>query len=184
MGCFSTEPASRGFTLFEVLAAVAVLSVVAAIAIPAFSNWVPAYHLKAAAQDLYGSLQMAKAAAIEKGCNCSICFYQPVESITYDYVVFVDTDNDLEYDPGESILVKRLWGGDRFPGICFDPSKGHGKGVTFHHNDDGLPAISFQPSGVPISNTGGLGMGSAYLVNGKGKVARVVLSSEGNIRIE
>ena len=173
-----------GFTIMEIVFVVLLLGAMVAIAIPAFSNWLPAYHLKAACQDLFGSLQLAKATAMGKGVNCTVSFNQPVNDQTFDYVVFLDTDGDLEYDLGETILVKRSWGKDNFPGIWFDPSHGGGDGLTFSNNDKGIPAISFQASGIPISNSGGLGMGTAYVTNSKGMVAKVVVSCSGNIRVE
>ena len=175
---------AAGFTLLEVFLVLVFLGIVAAIAVPALSNWIPSYHLKAASQDIYQSFQMAKSSAVDKGCNCTVTFYQPLGETTYDYVVFLDTDGDLEYDGGEEILVKRVWGGEEFPGISFDKSRGHGTGLTFHKNDDGLPAISFESSGIPVSNTGGLGMGKAYLINERGGAAQVVVSSAGNIRVD
>ncbi len=175
---------SGGFTLLEIFLILLFLGVMAAIAVPALSNWIPSYHLKGAAQDLYQSFQMAKSSALGKGLNCTVTFYQPLGAITYDYVVFMDTDGDLEYDAGEQVLVKRVWGGEEFPGISFDKSRGHGTGLTFHRNDDGLPAISFKSSGIPVSNTGGLGMGTAYLVNKRGCLAQIVVSSTGNVRVQ
>ncbi|MBW1729724.1 MAG: GspH/FimT family pseudopilin [Deltaproteobacteria bacterium] len=177
-------PWARGFTTLELLCALMMLGILAALAFPAFSNWMPTYRLKAATQDLFSNLQLAKATAIEKGCNCAICFGQALGSMVYDYVIFVDSDNDLEYDPGEQILIRRSWTKDNFPGVSFDPSKGGGDGLTFLKNDDGVPAIAFQASGIPINNTGGLGMGTAFLINTKGKGNKVVISSSGNIRIK
>jgi len=173
-----------GFTALEILFAVLILCLIGAVAIPAFSNWLPAYHLRAACQDLFGNLQLAKTSAIEKGFKCTVCFYQPIEGSTYHYVIFIDSDNDCEYDPGEQVLVRRTWGGEEFPGISFDPTKGGGDGITFSDNDENIPAISFQPSGIPVSNSGGLGMGTAYLINKKGKTAKVIVSCSGNIRVE
>ena len=173
-----------GFTLLEILAVLGVLAIVAALTFPAFSNWIPVHRLKLAAQDLYGNFQLAKASAVDRGQNCSISFYQPIDQETYDYVVFIDSDANLEYDPGEKVLVRRMWGARQFLGISFDKSRGHGDGLTFSKNDDGLPAISFQPSGIPVSNSGGLGMGTAYLINKKGKTAKIIVSCSGNIRVE
>ncbi|MBW2096973.1 MAG: GspH/FimT family protein [Deltaproteobacteria bacterium] len=174
-----------GFTFLEVLVALLVLSIVTAFAIPAFSTWLPDYRLKAAARELFSHFQQAKIAATKNGSYSTVCFYQPMGSKTYSYVVFVDADNDLEYDPGEKIIVRRLWGaGDQYQGVSFDRSKGGGDGVTFPDNDDGIPAIAFQPSGIPTSNSGGLGMGTAYLRNTKGNEMKVVLSSAGNVRID
>ena len=168
----------------EAMAVLVIVGIVTAMAVPAVSNWIPSYHLKGAANDLFLSFQMAKATAIGKGCNCTITFYQPIGGQSYDYVVFVDTNGNLEYDSGEQVLIKRLWGGGQFPGISFDKSQGQGTGLTFHKNDDGLPAVSFKPSGIPVCNTGGMGMGTAYLVNQRGQRAKVILSAAGNIRIE
>jgi hypothetical protein len=108
-----------------------------------------------------------------------------VGSKTYSYVVFVDADNNLEYDPGERIIARRRWGqGDQYLGVSFDLSRGGGDGLTFADNDTGNPAVAFRPSGIPTSNSGGLGMGTVYLRNTKGMEIKVVLSSAGNVRIE
>ncbi len=176
---------SIGFTLLEVLSTVLILSIIAAFAIPAFSSWLPDYRLKAATGEIFSHFQQAKIAAAKNGNYSTICFHQPLGSTTYSYVIFIDEDNDLEFDSGEKVLIRCLWGaGDEYQGVSFDSSMGGGDGVTFSKNDDGIPAIAFQPSGIPISNTGGLGMGSVYLKNTKGKKARVVLSTAGSIRVE
>jgi type IV fimbrial biogenesis protein FimT len=176
---------SGGFTFLEVLAALLVIGIIAAFAIPAFSTWLPDYRLKAAARDLFSNFQQAKIAATKNGVYSTICFNQPVGSKTYSYVVFVDADNNLEYDPGERIIARRRWGqGDQYLGVSFDLSRGGGDGLTFADNDDGIPAVAFQPSGIPIRNSGIWGNGSAFLRNTKGNKLSVVLSSAGNVRIE
>jgi len=176
---------SKGFTFLEVLITMLVIGIIAAFAIPAFSTWLPDYRLKAAARDLFSNFQLAKITAAKKGGYCTVCFNQAIASRTYSYVVFVDADNDLEYDPGEEIITRRLWdGGDQYMGVSFDLSAGGGDGLTFSRNDDGKPAIAFQASGIPISNSGGLGMGTVYLRNERGKKIKVVVSSAGNIRID
>jgi len=174
-----------GFTFLEVLMALLILSIIAAFAIPAFSTWLPDYRLKAAARELFSHFQQAKIAAAKNGTYSTICFNQPMGSKTYSYVVFVDANRDLEYDPGEKVLARRIWGeGEQYQGVSLDPSKGGGDGVTFPDNDNDIPAVAFQSSGIPMSNSGGLGMGTAYLRNTKGKKIKVVLSSAGNVRIE
>jgi len=174
-----------GFTLLEVLMVTVVIAIVAAFAIPAFSTWLPDYRLKAAARELFSHFQQAKISAGKNGTYSTICFNQTIGAKTYSYVLFVDKDNDLEYDPSEELFVRKLWGeGDAYQGVSFDGSKDGGDGLTFSNNDDGIPAIAFQPSGIPISNSGGLGMGTVYLTNTNGKKMKLVLSSAGNVRIE
>jgi prepilin-type N-terminal cleavage/methylation domain-containing protein len=176
---------SKAFTLLEVLMVMLIMAIAAAFAIPAFSTWLPDYRLKAAARDLFSNLQLAKITAAKNGSFCTICFNQAVASRTFDFVVFVDLDGNLEYDPGEEIVSRRCWADeDQHLGVSFDPSEGGGDGLTFLQNDEGRPAIAFRPSGVPVSNSGGLGMGTAYLRNTKGRKIKVVVSSAGNIRIQ
>jgi type IV fimbrial biogenesis protein FimT len=181
----STAEGSRAFTLLEVLMAMLVFGIIAAFAIPAFSTWLPDYRLKAAARDLFSSFQLAKMAATKNGTYSTICFNQKIGAKTYSYVVFVDADNDLEYDPGEKIIARLTWGeGDQYLGVSFDRSMGGGDGLTFLNNNAGNPSVAFQPSGIPTSNGGGLGMGTVYLRNTKGVKMKLVLSSAGNVRIE
>lgn len=176
---------SRGFTLLEALMGVLVIAITAALAIPAFSLWLPEYRLKAAGRELLSNFQLAKMTAIKKGSYCTVCFNQAIASKAYDYVIFVDSDSDLEYDPGEETIVNRRWEDeDAYKGVALDLSKGGGDGLTFSANDEGKPAIAFLPSGVPTSNSGGLGMGTAYLRNGKGQRTKVVVSSAGNVRLD
>ena len=65
---------NRGFTLMEVLVVIAILGILAAASIPAFSVWLPNYRLKRASSDLYSNMQLARMVAIKQNQNCSINF--------------------------------------------------------------------------------------------------------------
>ena len=166
-----------GFSLIELMVAIGVLSILAGIATPGFINWLPDYRLKSAARDLYSNFQLARITAIKSGTHCTITFNQPVDDVTYDYVVFKDADNDLEYDTSEKpgIITKVKW---------TDYKSVSGNSNTFTNNDDGLPAIAFRSNGIPSNNTGGLGMGTLSIKNTKNKETDIVVSSAGNIRID
>lgn len=68
-----------GFTLIELIVTIVIFAIVAAIAIPGLSSWLPSYHLKAAARDVFSNMQLAKLEAIKRNNICRVT---------------TDTDND------------------------------------------------------------------------------------------
>ena len=57
---------------------IAILGILAAMAIPAFSVWLPNYKLKSAARDLYSNFQSAKLGAIKENMTWAIEFNDDV----------------------------------------------------------------------------------------------------------
>lgn len=170
-----------GFTLIELLVIIAILSILMGIAIPGFSIWLPNYRLRNAVRDLYSNFQMAKMRAIKENRNCAVTFNQPLSGQTYDYVCYIDSDRDLEYDAGEKVFAARRW--IDYRSISFDTTQGGGDGLTFIENDEGRPSVSFKPNGLTINNGGGAGMGSVFLVNTRNRTNNVAVSLAGNISI-
>jgi len=175
------EKLLSGFTFIEVLMTIVVLAILAAVAVPGFSVWLPNYRLKAAARDMVSNFQLAKLTAVKRNTNCAITFNQAIDARTYDYVVYVDLDKDLEYDAGEEVITRKCW--TDYGRTSYDLSQGGGDGLTFMNNDDGLPSIAFQSKGFPVNNISGLGMGTVFLKNTNNRTTSIVVSSAGNIRI-
>ncbi|MBW2005451.1 MAG: GspH/FimT family pseudopilin [Deltaproteobacteria bacterium] len=64
----------NGFTLIELIVAIAIMGIAAAIAIPGFSRWLPNYRLRSAARDVYSNMQLAKMGAVRANMTWRIVF--------------------------------------------------------------------------------------------------------------
>lgn len=65
---------NKGLTLVELLTAMAVLSILSAVSIPAIINYLPKYRLEAAADQLFSTLQRAKQEAVKSNGECTVYF--------------------------------------------------------------------------------------------------------------
>ena len=171
----------KGLTLIELMTVLAIIASLSLVAMPNLFSWLPDHRLKRAARELHSNMQLAKLTAVKTNTCCTIVFNQDAGGRRYDYVVFEDADNDLEFDEGEKIVERVLW--SDYKSVRQDSSKTSG-GVTFPKNDERRHTVSFRPNGLPIDNAGNLGSGTVFLTNTHDRKKSVVVSPAGNIRIE
>ena len=58
----------------ELVITVAILGIIASVAVPVFSAWLPDYRLKSAAMELFINIKRAKAMAIKSNCSYRVVF--------------------------------------------------------------------------------------------------------------
>ena len=165
----------QGFTSVELLVTIAIFAVLAAIAIPAFSAWIPNYRLNAAARDLISNFQRAKMEAVRRNTQVVLSFSPQVyvpEGGVGTYQIFVDdgtgggTAGNFIRDGGETLLVQAT-----MPSNASLYSAGFTGSTT---------AAGFNSRGLPASNR----TGNVALRNNKSRYYQASLSVAGNISLK
>lgn len=106
---FMVKPASKGFTLIEVLIGVILLGIMATMAVP-LSNLVESFKLDYLNQRIYASTTLARSEAIKRGELVSLC--QSNSGTTCDgganwaagWMMFTNPNNDDVVDSGEAVI--------------------------------------------------------------------------------
>ena len=154
------EKRESGLSLIELLMVIVILGIMAGVAIPTFSVWLPSHRLKSAARDLYSDLQSAKLKAIRSNGDCAVVFNRGAG--TYE-VVTGGTDRDFS-TAGDNVTEKTVTLSNYKSEVGF----GTGNAVN---NWSGSPVpgtgVTYNPERVVFNSRGMTNdMGYVYLDNG------------------
>lgn len=131
----------RAFTLIELIVTLAVLAIVAAIALPAFGDFLRGVRASSDVSAITGSLSLARSEAIKR--NRNVCIQS--DDWAAGWVVRIDDNGDGSCGEGETLLRE-------FSGISTEASLdvqkdgGGSSGVLFRGNGraDGLYSLDYR----------------------------------------
>ncbi len=147
---------SKGFTLIEVIIAMAIMGIMAAMVTPNFLSWVANYNLKAAANELHSNMQFARINAVKQNKEWAVVF-DTVNGIYYVCSDNVDGDWATLDNITERTITLSNYASDIVYGMGNATANVTATGGTF-------------PGGAVFGSRGTLSIaeGYFYLTNGKG----------------
>lgn len=183
-----------GFTLVEVMVALVVIAIAAALSAPAIMAMAPDMALRSAARDLYGKLHEAKMRAIKENRRISVRFNGSYYYIDTDddaaYTpstidTFTDANGDGAHNPGEpftDVDGNKVYSGEtaiNFTDYGYGVDRGAGNADA---NWNGDPCA--QAGVITFNSRGTSGSGTIYLENRNKDVSyAVTVVSAGSVRI-
>jgi prepilin-type N-terminal cleavage/methylation domain-containing protein len=172
----------NGFTIIEVIVVMALIAIVGAMAIPAFTVWLPNYRLRAATNDLYANLQLAKSGAVRDRNTWAIRF----DTTNDSYQILSDDDGvpdseDNDWWDGDEVVEKTVVLSDYRSGVAF----GHGNATDDVPGSGSAPAndVTYGSNVAVFNMRGTCNAGYIYLENKKNNTFAVGSLSSGAVRM-
>jgi type IV fimbrial biogenesis protein FimT len=169
-----TAITARGFGMLGLLVALILATILIAVAVPAYGDWIATTEIMNEAQHLAGSMNRARAAAINGGFRVNLCQTDgsrkclPEGSWERGWMLFMDRNGDGERDDDEPVL----W-----------VEEAAAPGVTMVANGPIKHYVSYTSYGHARTLSGALQMGTFTVCRQGKKGVDVVLAHSGRVRI-
>ncbi len=158
---------NTGFTLIELMIAIALISILSIIAVPRFNDLIPRYRLKDAARNLQANMQKARLQAIKENNTVQIRFDNTISPGFY----YFDTIDDNTYTAGEFRVDLSTYKSN------IDFGTGNS---TLNWNNSSCS----QASAISFGTRGTATPASVYLQNGSATICYAITTSiAGNIKV-
>ncbi|MBC2733621.1 MAG: prepilin-type N-terminal cleavage/methylation domain-containing protein [Desulfobacteraceae bacterium] len=149
---------NKGFTLLELMVAIAIVAVMATITIPGWLSWRDSAKARGAANSLKADFERAKLRAVRENSNVCVLFTGNTA-----YQIFTDPNEDSILGAGEDTIADRA-----LP-----------DGVSITGNTFSSSRMSFNARGIPDGSAG-----TVTLTSAGGRRYEVVVSPFGRVRTE
>ena len=169
----------RGFTLVELMVTLALVVIILGLSLPNLGRIGNRFRLKGAANACSAALHQARMEAMKSAGSVAIVFQQPIDGISYDLVLFHDSNANSRLDGGERI-IDRIRLSDT--GAALQISNN-----TFELNGDdpSVRAVRFNARGFPLTSSDGFASGSVTIRDGaSGHTIAIKLSLLGEIHVD
>jgi len=168
---------SRGFTLVELAAVLAIVGILVGIAAPAMTATMKSVQLSSASNDLFGSLLLARSEAIKRSGHVVVCTSADGLACTrtggweQGWIVFLDSNNDGMHGSGEAVI-------QRVQTLALE--------LRVNGNLNVGRYVSYSPTGATRLVGGGFQSGTFTLCQqsaGPGEARQIIISSSGRPRV-
>lgn len=103
---------ARGFTLIELMVALAVMAIVLSLAIPSFESIINANRLSSAANEMVASIQTARMESLRRNRRAIVCLSATPNASSptcstvnpSGWITFLDADGSGNYNAGDTLL--------------------------------------------------------------------------------
>ena len=165
---------NAGFTLIEMMVALAIGSILTAMAVPNFRDMREGYRLRAATFDVFAALQRARSEAVKKNNNYRFRVMTGTTYRVHDDLNSNGSINGVETAPIRSIAANA-------PGVLMssDVEVWTGSGWS-----GAAASITFAPDGTTGGAADVARRGTITLTNANGDQRQIIVAASGRIRVE